>query len=246
MSHTPSRTVTPSRDALYSALFHARVANLHATAVQLHNILLTYSPTWNIPADRVLQLAHSSPELASYPAVPTPSTPFQQRSLQLLFYLLTYYEQCFTSRLSSDDAARWHPMRYELCLMAAGVKPCCLVWLGPGYHSSNRAGHLQDRRLVDTWVVDVWQRTVQKLQNVSNAEPGPLIGLMRMPGAYVIVNSIAELASFCSNRPDHRRRRDRASSRSYQMALLHRPCPDLQLASAAPSPCIGPLGFPST
>lgn len=172
MPYIPPRNFTPSNDALYSALFHARVANLHATAVQLHNLILAGYPSWNIPADRVLQLVHSSPELAPYPAPPNPTTPFQQRSLQALFYLLTYYEQCFITRLSSDDAARWHPMRYEICLMAAGIKPSCIIWLGPGYHSSNRARHLQDRTLVDSWITDVWRRTIQKLQTTSIADPG--------------------------------------------------------------------------
>ncbi|KZT51311.1 hypothetical protein CALCODRAFT_503706 [Calocera cornea HHB12733] len=174
MPYIPPRTFTPPNDALYLALFHARISDLHATAVQLHNIILATHPTWIIPADRVLQLAHSSPELSPYPAVPIPSTPFQQRSLQLLFYLLTYYEQCFITRLSSDDAARWHPMRYEICLMAVGLKPCCVIWLGPGYHSSNRARHLHDRGLVDSWVANVWQRTVQKLQSLPNTDPGLL------------------------------------------------------------------------
>ncbi|KZO97145.1 hypothetical protein CALVIDRAFT_95714 [Calocera viscosa TUFC12733] len=176
MSYIPPRTFTPSNDALYLALFHARIVNLHATAVQLHNIILANYPSWNISADRVLQLAHSSPELTSYPAVPIPSTPFPQRSLQLLFYLLSYYEQCFITRLSSDDAARWHPMRYEICLMAVGLKPCCVIWLGPGYHSSNRARHLQDRSLVDCWVANVWQRTVQKVQDLPNMDPAGLLG----------------------------------------------------------------------
>ncbi|EJT98797.1 hypothetical protein DACRYDRAFT_101806 [Dacryopinax primogenitus] len=175
MSYIPPHNVTPSNDAIYAALFYARVGNLHATTVQLHNTILANHLSWNVSADRVLQIAHSSPELAPFPALsPTHSAPFQQRSFQMLFYVLTYYEQCFTAQLSADNAARWHPMRYEICLMAAGVKPCCLVWLGPGYHSSNRAQHLQDRRLAESWVTNVWQRTVQKLQVVSHSDPALL------------------------------------------------------------------------
>lgn len=183
-----SPTIIPESDELFAELWEARMVNPYYSAERIRQYVLERCKNWEVSLKRVKKMIKDHPYLHTIPLTLTDGgglseddehgegveiallRTMDKDALRLLLYELSNRENTFLDYVHDEAARMWMPTRGEFVMMAAGIKPCCLIWSGVSEDNDN-PNYTADFAKICLWMTTVWIRTVEALKNLPHLDP---------------------------------------------------------------------------
>lgn len=180
----PSPNIVPDSDELFAELWEARMLYPYASAERLRQYILERCREWEVSLKRVKKMIKDHPYLQTIPlGSSSPASDdghdqpvevalqrtMDKEALRVLLYELTKRENTFLDYVHDEAARMWMPTRCEFVMMAAGIKPACLIWSGVS-DDGDDPQYGSDFAKVCLWMTTVWIRTVESLKNLPHID----------------------------------------------------------------------------